>query len=118
MIIINIIVRAIEGFISHDAATREATMEAFAHDLGVLKRTVKRAICKLPYQKVKPTFKPGLTAAMKQARLDFAREHRHWTLEDWKCVIWTDETSVILGHRRGTIRVWRRTGKDINPTVI
>ncbi|KAF7501992.1 hypothetical protein GJ744_001743, partial [Endocarpon pusillum] len=29
------------------------------------------------------------------------------TLEDWKNVIWSDETSVILGQRRGGIRLWR-----------
>jgi DNA-binding transcriptional regulator GbsR (MarR family) len=89
---------ALEGFISHDAATREATAQAFATELGVSKRTMQRALQKLRYRKVKPTFKPGLTAAMKKARLDFALDHRHWTLEDWKRVIWTDETSVILRH--------------------
>uniref|UniRef100_A0A093UTP7 Uncharacterized protein n=1 Tax=Talaromyces marneffei PM1 TaxID=1077442 RepID=A0A093UTP7_TALMA len=39
---------------------------------------------------------------MKQARLAFALEHQHWTLEDFKNIIWTDETSVVLGHRRGS----------------
>jgi hypothetical protein len=77
MIIINIIVGALEGFISHDVVTREATIEAFAHNLGVSKRMVERALRKLRYRKVKPTFKLGLTAAMKQARLDFAQAHCH-----------------------------------------
>jgi DNA-binding transcriptional ArsR family regulator len=54
MIIIRIIVGALEGFISHDAATREATIEAFAHDLGVSKRTVEQALRKLRYWKAKP----------------------------------------------------------------
>jgi hypothetical protein len=60
----------------------------------------------------------GLTAAMKQARLDSTLAYRHWTLEDWKKVIWTDETSVSLGHRRGTTWVWRRTGENMDPTVV
>jgi hypothetical protein len=33
-------------------------------------------------------------------------------------VIWTDETSVILGHRRGNLRIWRRTGESMDPTVV
>jgi hypothetical protein len=42
---------------------------------------------------------------MKMARLAFAIDHAHWTLDDWKNVIWSDETSVVLGHRRGSYRV-------------
>jgi len=41
-------------------------------------------------------------------RYAFALRYQHWTLEDWKSVIWTDETSDVLGHRRGSYRVWRR----------
>jgi hypothetical protein len=29
-------------------------------------------------------------------------------MEDWKNVIWTDETSVQLGGVRGKRRVWRK----------
>lgn len=44
---------------------------------------------------------------MKEGRLQFALRYKDCTLEDWKAVIWSDERSVILGHRRGAIRVWR-----------
>jgi hypothetical protein len=46
---------------------------------------------------------------MKKAQLDFALRHQHWTLEDWKNVIFSDETSVVLNHRRGGYRVWRKS---------
>lgn len=45
---------------------------------------------------------------MRDAHLQFAKDHEHWTLEDWKRVIWSDETSVVIGHRRGGWRLWRR----------
>jgi hypothetical protein len=54
---------------------------------------------------VKTTKKPGLKAAMKEARLAFALKYEHWTLEDWKNVIWSDETSIILGQRHGNDRI-------------
>ena len=47
---------------------------------------------------------------MRAARLIFCLAHADWTLEDWKRVIWSDETSVILGQRRGSIRIWRNVG--------
>lgn len=61
------------------------------------------------YHKTKPTRKPGLTKKMRQQRLDWCMAHKDWTLDDWKNVIWSDETSVILLHRRGGYRVWRRS---------
>ncbi|CBF73616.1 predicted protein [Aspergillus nidulans FGSC A4] len=44
-------------------------------------------------------------AAAKATRLRFCLDHQHWTLEDWKAVIFTDETSVILGHRQGSCKI-------------
>ena len=55
---------------------------------------------------------------MQAARLQFALDHQDWTLEDWKNVIWTDETSIILGHRRGAIRVWQHIEQRYDKTVI
>ena len=33
---------------------------------------------------------------IKTQRLQFAKRHAHWTVEDWAQVIWTDEMSVEL----------------------
>jgi hypothetical protein len=62
--------------------------------------------------------KPSLTEAMKEARLQFTLRFEHWTLEQWKAVIWLDETSVILRHRRGGIRVWRRAWEKYKKTCM
>ena len=52
-------------------------------------------------------WKPNLTPVMKEARLAFAIKYKDWTIEDWKRVIWTDETSVILRQRKGSHRIWK-----------
>ena len=41
--------------------------------------------------------KPFLSNNHKAERLAFAKEHSHWTLEDWSKVIWTDEASFEIG---------------------
>ena len=69
--------------------------------------SVYRVLVKHGYGVYKPTVKPGLTARMRKERLEWCLAHAHWTLEDWKKVIWTDETSVQLGGRRGKRRIWR-----------
>lgn len=55
---------------------------------------------------------------MKSQRFAFALAHRHWTLEEFKDVIWTDETSVVLLHRRGGYRVWRTKEERFLKSVI
>jgi hypothetical protein len=57
------------------------------------------------FQTLKESTKPGLIEAMKEAQLAFYKAHEHWTLEDWKKVIWTDKTLVVLGHRCGKYRI-------------
>ena len=37
---------------------------------------------------------PLLSAQHKKVWLDFALAHKDWTLEDWKHVIWSDETKI------------------------
>ena len=54
---------------------------------------------------------------MKTARLIFCEKYKHWTFEDWKRVIWTEECSVILGHRRGAVRVWRTVLEGVEPVT-
>lgn len=72
------------------------------HGYGVFKRTVK----------------PGLTEDAKKARLAWCLERKHWTLEDWKNVIFLDETSVVLGGVRGKRRVWRKKEETYYPHVV
>jgi hypothetical protein len=99
--------QAIIEAVTKNRCGREKSTEILAFDSGISYISVWRILRKHGFKVVKPSWKPGLTEAAKQARYAFAKRFAHWTLEDWKRVIWTDETSVILGHRRGAIRVWR-----------
>lgn len=104
--------------VREDRNGREKSSEVLAYEVGISRRSALRILKAHGLTNVKPTRKPGLTVAMRLARLKFALEHAHWTLEDWKRVIWTDETSVILGQRRGSIRVWRDPNEAYDRTVI
>lgn len=50
--------------------------------------------------------KPLLSKANIKKRLEWALAHRHWTKEDWRRVLWTDESPFVLRFR-GKKRVWR-----------
>ena len=55
---------------------------------------------------------------MKEAHLQFALRYEHWTIEDWKAVIWSDETGVVLGHRRGGYKLWHLATEKVNKQAI
>lgn len=86
--------------------------------LSISATTIWRILRKAGLRKTKPTRKPGLTQKMRKERLEWCKAHAHWTLEDWKNVIWSDETSVILLHRRGSYRVWRTKDEAFVRSVI
>ena len=86
--------------------------------IDISKETVRRILKEAGFKKSKPTRKPGLTPAMKKRRYDWCIEHQDWSLEDWKNVIWTDETSILLNYRRGGYRVWRTSKERFDQTCI
>jgi hypothetical protein len=79
--------------------------------------TVYRVFIAEGYGVFKRTVKPGLKEADKQKRLDWCLEHR-WTLEQWKNVIFSDETSVVLGGAGGKRRIWRKKDETFHPHVV
>jgi hypothetical protein len=38
--------------------------------------------------------RPVLSAKHRRDRMDFALTHKDWTVEDWKRVVWSDETKI------------------------
>jgi transposase len=101
-----------------DRYGREKTCATLAKQFKTNHQTIWAILRRYGYRKTKCTRKPGLTKAMKEARYHFAKRFEHWTLEDWKKVIWSDETSVLLGHRRGGYKVWRRSNEAFKRSCI
>ncbi|KAK4124084.1 hypothetical protein N657DRAFT_376284 [Parathielavia appendiculata] len=80
--------------------------------------TIWRILCAAGMQKTKPTRKPGLTEKMGKNGLSSCLRYQHWTHQDLKQSIWSDETSVVLNHRRGRYRVWRTPEEKFVKSVI
>ena len=70
------------------------SQEAAKSSIMVSPSLVYRILKDNNYSSCKQTVKPGLTLAIKKACYNWCKAHKHWELEDWKNVIWTDETSV------------------------
>lgn len=56
-----------------------------------------------------PAKRPLLTRKHKVQILRFARDHQHyWSVNNWKKVLFSDETRISLKSPDGRERVWRR----------
>lgn len=85
-------------------------------------QTVRNALKKDDFKAVVKKKKPFLSARHRRERLTFAQKYKDWTLEDWKRVLWSDETKINRFGSDGRKYVWKKKGqplqeKEIDPTV-
>jgi len=51
--------------------------------------------------------KPLVSSTNKTARLTWCRNHESWTVQDWRKVLWSDESTFSQFQQSRTCRVWR-----------
>ena len=62
--------------------------------------------------------KPLLTKRHMRERLDFAIAHKDWTVEDWKKVVWSDETKINRLGSDGRKWVWKKSGEGLSNRTV
>jgi hypothetical protein len=82
-------------------------------DIRISDRTVRRVLKDAGLGAVEKQKKPKLWAKNIKARLDFARRHKDWTVEDWKRIIWSDETKINRFGSDGRSWCWIGDGEDL-----
>ena len=81
-------------------------------------RTVHRALKKVGMKAVVKRKRPLLTKRHRRERLDFAIAHKDWTVEDWKRVVWSDETKINHLGSDGRKWVWKKAGEGLSDRVV
>jgi transposase len=61
--------------------------------------------------------KPFINEAQAKRRVRWCKEHLHWTIDQWRKVIWSDESPFTLSYNRRT-RVWRSADEKFKPHAI
>lgn len=62
--------------------------------------------------------KPLITKSNRAARLKWCKAHRNWTVDQWKGVLWSDESRFTLYRSDGRVWVWRMPGERLLPECI
>ena len=62
--------------------------------------------------------RPRLLARHRKKRLDFTLSHKDWTVEDWKRVVWSDETKINRLGSDGRKWVWKKAGEGLSDRLV
>lgn len=96
---------------------RKVTGEEIRASLGlnVSDKTIRRRISESgEFKSYWATKKPFINEVNRKKRVDWCRLHQHWTIEQWRNVLWSDESPFVLRFNK-KIRVWRRYNERYNP---
>lgn len=80
--------------------------------------TVKRRLCCFGLHGRVARRKPLISQQNRRRRLQWAKEHRQWTAEDWSRVIWTDESRFSRLDSSVRAYVRRRVGEELNQRCV
>ena len=71
-------------------------------------QTVRNVLKEAGFQSATKKKVPMLKGSHCQQHLKFAQYHQSWTVEDWKRVLWTDETKINRIGSDGKVYVWKQ----------
>ena len=80
--------------------------------------TVRRCLKKAGMRSVTKKKAPLVQQRHRVARMKFALKYQYWTIEDWKWVLWSDETKILIWGSDGLQWVWKKHGEALNDQLI
>lgn len=86
---------------------------------SIAPRTARRILQKYGLTARTPRRKPMLTSVHRKRRLEWAKEHKSWSLEQWSKVIFSDESNFDLQNIAGICQYVRRSvGEAYKPQCV
>ena len=80
--------------------------------------TIRRGLRGIGMKPLVKKKRPSLSKRHRRERLDFAIGHKDWTVEDWKKVIWSDETKINRFGSDGRKWVWKKQGEALSDRLV
>lgn len=81
-------------------------------------QTIRRALKRAGMLAVTKKKWPQLTKRHREKRYTFALAHKYWTVEDWKRVVWSDETKINRVGSDGRTWVWKKRGEGLSDRLV
>ncbi len=84
----------------------------------ISEHTTRQTLKQMGYSSRRPHCVPLQSAKNKKRRIQFTQTHQNWTIEDWKNVVWSDESQFLLRHSYGRVRVWHKEHESMDPSCL
>ena len=88
------------------------------HNIRVSAQTIRNVLKDEGLKSAVKKKKPLLKRTHIRQRLEFARKYQHWTVEDWKRVVWSDETKINRFGSDGRKWCWKKRDSRLQPNHI
>jgi len=85
---------------------------------SICEATTRTTLRQMGYNSRRPHRVPLISTTNRKKRLQFARAYQNWTVEDWKNVVWSDESRCLLRHSDGRVKIWRKQNKNMDPSCL
>lgn len=85
------------------------------HGIIVSADTIRRVLKEKGLGAIEKKPKPSLSVTNAKKRLAWCKAYRNWTVDDWKRVVWSDETKINRFNSDGRVWSWIRDGETIKP---
>ena len=108
------------SYISASRANRRRTyleLSIFLFNQKYGESAIRSTLRRLGYKRYIALRKPPISEKNRLLRLAFAYEHRHWGLDDWTSILWSDETWMTYGRHCKTY-ITRRQDEQLNDTCV
>jgi transposase len=107
----NIVRNVTSGKVDTTVDLVKTVKESIGIDVGpdTIRRSLKEAGLKAATKPKKPLLLPQHI----HHHLEFAQHHQYWTNDDWKRVIWSDETKINRMGSDGREWVWKKPGSGL-----
>ena len=115
-----LLVRQFKKYELRNASQGSKYLKAY-YNIDVVPQTVRNMLYKGGLKAFKKPKKPIISEKNRKKRLKWAQEHKNWTSEDWKHVVWSDETRINRFGSDSDLYGWRNpqnklTKQDVRET--
>jgi hypothetical protein len=101
-----------------DNATQATQILQNVINTPISAQTLRRQLKSKGMRAVVKRKRPLLKSRHRRARMEFAERHLEWTIEDWKRVIWSDETKINRLGSDGRKYVWKDVGESLSDRLV